>query len=93
MNFTTPIPLQKSNQPINYDSKIILLGSCFAENMGEKFIYFKFQTTVNPFGIIFNTVSIEKLIHRAVHKIEFTESDIFFHKEHKGQHKGHKIRR
>ncbi|MBL7887008.1 MAG: GSCFA domain-containing protein [Flavobacterium sp.] len=81
MNFTTPIPLQKSNQPINYDSKIILLGSCFAENMGEKFIYFKFQTTVNPFGIIFNTVSIEKLIHRAVHKIEFTESDIFFHNE------------
>lgn len=81
MNFTTPIPIQKSNQPINYQSKIVLLGSCFAENMGEKFIYFKFQATVNPFGIIFNTVSIEKLIHRAVHKIEFTENDILFHNE------------
>lgn len=81
MNFTTPIPLQKSTHPINYESKIVLLGSCFAENMGEKFAYFKFQNTINPFGIIFNSVSIEKLIYRAVHKIEFTENDIFLHNE------------
>lgn len=81
MNFTTPIPIQKSNFPIHYDSKIVLLGSCFAQNMAEKFEYFKFQNTVNPFGIIFNTVSIEKLVYRAVHKIEFTENDVFFHNE------------
>lgn len=81
MNFTTPIPIQKSNSPINYDSKIVLLGSCFAENMAEKFNYFKFQNTVNPFGIIFNSVSIEKLVYRAIHKIEFTENDVFFYNE------------
>jgi hypothetical protein len=81
MNFTTPVPVPKTNNPINYHSKIVLLGSCFAENIGEKFEYFKFQNTVNPFGIIFNTVSIEKLIHRAVHKLEFTENDVFFHNE------------
>ncbi|HLP65589.1 GSCFA domain-containing protein [Flavobacterium sp.] len=81
MNFTTTVPLQKSNFPINYNSKIVSLGSCFAENMAEKFEYFKFHSDVNPFGIIFNPVSIEKLIHRAVHKIEFTEDDVFFHNE------------
>ncbi len=81
MNFTTVIPIPKSNRPIHYHSKILLLGSCFAENIGDKFRYFKFQNTVNPFGIIFNPVSIEKLIHRAVHKMEFTENDIFFHNE------------
>lgn len=81
MNFTTPIPIQKSHNPIHYQSKVVLLGSCFAENMGEKFNYFKFQTTINPFGIIFNSVSIEKLVHRAVHKIEFAENDLFFHNE------------
>ncbi|MBN8640280.1 MAG: GSCFA domain-containing protein [Flavobacteriales bacterium] len=81
MNFTTSVPLQKSNFPMNYNSKIVSLGSCFAENMAEKFEYFKFQNDVNPFGIIFNPVSIEKLIHRAVHKIEFTEGDVFFHNE------------
>jgi GSCFA family len=81
MNFTTAVPLQKSNQPINYTSKIVLLGSCFAENMGEKFDYFKFQCTTNPFGIIFNTVSIERLIHRAVHQLEYAEEDVFYHNE------------
>lgn len=81
MQFTTKIPVQKSSFPIDYDSKIMLLGSCFAENMGEKFNYFKFQATTNPFGIIFNAVSLEKLICRAVENRKFTENDIFFHNE------------
>lgn len=81
MQFTTKIPLQKSPFPIDYDSKILLLGSCFTENMGEKFDYFKLKTTVNPFGIIFNAVSLEKLIRRVVENRKFTENDIFFHNE------------
>lgn len=81
MQFTTKIPVQKSSFPIDYNSKIILLGSCFAENIGEKFEYFKFQTVINPFGIIFNPVSLEKLIRRSIEKRKFTENDIFFHNE------------
>lgn len=81
MDFTTKVPIAKSNHPINYDSKIVSLGSCFAENMGDKFQYFKFQITTNPFGIIFNPVSIENLISRVVNNQKFTESDIFFHND------------
>lgn len=81
MQFTTKIPVQKSSFPIDYDSKIMLLGSCFAENMGNKFDYFKFQSTTNPFGIIFNAVSLEKLIRRAVENRTFTENDIFYHND------------
>lgn len=81
MQFTTKIPVKKSNFPIDYDSKILLLGSCFAENMGEKFEYFKFQTIVNPFGIIFNPVSLAKIIERSVQKNYFTEDDIFYHND------------
>ena len=81
MDFTTKISIPKSKNPINYSSKIVLLGSCFAENMAEKFDFFKFQNTVNPFGIIFNPLSIEKLISRAMNSQEFTEKDIFFHNE------------
>ena len=81
MNFTTKIPIAKSNTPIDYSSRIISLGSCFAENMGEKFDFYKFQNTTNPFGIIFNPASIEKIIDRAVHLNHFTESDLFFHNE------------
>jgi hypothetical protein len=81
MEFRTQIPIQSSNQKIDYDAKILLLGSCFAENIGKKFEYNKFQNTVNPFGIIFNPVSIEKLVNRAIHNYQFTEADIFFHND------------
>lgn len=81
MNFTTKIPISKSNFPINYTSKIVSLGSCFAENMAEKFAFYKFQNTTNPFGIIFNPVSIERIVQRIVDKELFTEEDIFFHNE------------
>lgn len=81
MNFTTKVPIEKYKNPIDYKSKIISLGSCFAENMAEKFEYFKFQNSVNPFGIIFNPFSIEKVVNRIVNKIEFTEKDIFFHND------------
>lgn len=81
MNFTTKVPVKPYEFSINYSSKLLLLGSCFAENMGEKFDYFKFQTTINPFGIIFNPVSIEKLVKRAVNRIVFTDADVFFHND------------
>ncbi len=81
MNFTTKIPIQKYEHAITYDSKIMLLGSCFAESMGGKFQYFKFQNTTNPLGIIFNPVSLAKMVERCVQKNYFTEDDIFYHNE------------
>ena len=81
MNFRTPIPIPKSNRLIDYNSKIVSLGSCFAVNMAEKLDYFKFQNTCNPFGILFHPLAIEKFIDFAVSKKQFTENDIFFHNE------------
>ena len=81
MNFTTQIPIPKNPNPIDYNSKIVSLGSCFAENMGDKFQYFKFQSTTNPFGIIFNPVSIEKIMDRVINDLLFTEEDLFFYNE------------
>ncbi|WKL47652.1 GSCFA domain-containing protein [Flavobacterium pectinovorum] len=81
MQFRTQIPLSKTNNPIDYNSKVLSFGSCFAENMANKFDYFKFQNETNPFGIIFNPVSIEKIIDRTVQEKWFTEKDVFFHNE------------
>jgi hypothetical protein len=81
MQFTTRIPIQKSENPIDYNSKIVSLGSCFAENMAKKFEYYKFSNAVNPFGIIFNPIAIQNIISRIVNQPEFTEEDIFFHNE------------
>ncbi|MCO6162426.1 GSCFA domain-containing protein [Flavobacterium sp. NRK F7] len=81
MQFTTKIPIEKFSKPISYDSNILSLGSCFADNMDEKFHYYKFSTVTNPFGIIFNPVSLERIVHRIVNQVAFTENDIFFHNE------------
>lgn len=82
MKLQTHIPLAK--QPTNlidYHSKILLLGSCFVENMGEKLSYFKFQHLQNPFGIIFNPVSLARIIERSLKQQYYTENDIFFHND------------
>ncbi len=81
MQFRTQIPITKSENPIEYNSKVLSIGSCFAENMAEKFDYFKFQNETNPFGIIFNPVSIEKLFDRISKQEMFGEKDVFFHNE------------
>ena len=81
MNFTTKVPVATYAYPIDYSSKLLSFGSCFAENMGDKLEYFKFQVKTNPFGIIFNPVSIENLVDRVINQRLFTESDIFFHND------------
>ncbi len=81
MKFRTEIPISKSKFPIDYNSKIVSFGSCFAENMAEKLSYFKFQNTCNPFGILFHPLAIEKIISKAVNLEFFTKKDIFFHDE------------
>ena len=82
MKLQTEIPLTKQlyNQ-IDYSSKLLLLGSCFSENIGEKFSYFKFQSTINPFGILFHPVAIENLITRSVNKDYYSENDLYFNNE------------
>lgn len=77
MQFSTPIPIAKSNNPIDYNSKIVSLGSCFAVNIGLKLDYFKFRNTTNPFGILFHPLALEKFIGYALQQKQFTESDIF----------------
>lgn len=77
MKLQTTIPVSPQSNQIDYNSKVLLLGSCFAENMGDKLGYFKFQNLQNPFGIIFNPYSIQVLVERAVAMRLFTENDLF----------------
>ncbi|HEY4617535.1 MAG TPA: GSCFA domain-containing protein [Flavobacterium sp.] len=81
MQFRTPVPIPKSDHLIDYNSKIVSLGSCFAVNMSEKLDYYKLQNVCNPFGILFHPLAIEKLVNFAVSGKRFTESDIFYHNE------------
>ena len=81
MKLQTKIPITSKEPKIDYDSKIVLLGSCFVENIGDKLSYVKFQTLQNPFGILFHPIAIENIISRALKNSLFTEEDIFFRNE------------
>ena len=81
MKLQTKIPIESETPKIDYDSKILLLGSCFVESIGDKLDYVKLQTLHNPFGILFHPIVIERIIERALESDYFTESDIFFKNE------------
>lgn len=83
MNLQTKLKLkpQPTNQ-LDYNSKVVLLGSCFSENIGKKFEDLKFQSTVNPFGILFHPLAIENLVKRAIHKDYYSEEALHFQNEH-----------
>ncbi|MEN8799284.1 MAG: GSCFA domain-containing protein, partial [Flavobacteriaceae bacterium] len=76
MKLITEIPLEKQSPSIDYGSKLLLLGSCFAGHMADKLNYFKFQTLVNPFGILFHPVAMENLVRRAMSQQLYTESEL-----------------
>ena len=79
MNLQTHIPFSKNiSNLIDYNSKIILLGSCFSDNIGQKLSYHKFESILNPFGILFHPKAIESVIKNALCKKKYTEKDIFF---------------
>ena len=83
MTFTTPVQLPTSDLKIAHESRIILAGSCFAENIGERLCKRKFNILGNPFGILYNPLSIATMLERVVSGEPFTasSSEIFEHNE------------
>ena len=81
MIFRTELPQRKAPNQIDYNSKLLLIGSCFSENIGNKLAYFKFQNNSNPFGILFHPKAIENLITNSIHLKRYTDDDVFFSNE------------
>ena len=78
MKLQTQIPIVKHTPAIDYNSKLFLLGSCFAENISNKLSYYKFQNKVNPLGVLFHPLAILDLLKRAQNRIGYNQKDLFF---------------
>jgi hypothetical protein len=76
--FRTKIELPDYEKKLDYRGKIVLLGSCFAENIGEKLISRCFPVDVNPFGILYNPVSVGNSLEMLMENKRFGDEDIFF---------------
>lgn len=77
--FRTPIILEKSPEKINIQDTLFLTGSCFSENIGQKLTDNKFNCLINPFGIIYNPVTILKLLNDALFERSINEKYIVRH--------------
>jgi len=75
--FQTKVEIPVSKLKIDYEDKIMTLGSCFAQNIGKKMEEVWFDTIINPFGVLYNPVSIQKSIELLIENKTFTENDLF----------------
>ena len=79
--FRTAIELPEGKHSITHKSRLLLAGSCFAGNIGAMLTERKFNIDVNPFGILYNPLSIATMLTRVIDGEEFTASspEIFEH--------------
>ena len=78
MNYRTIVAPKDYDFNISHQSNLLLIGSCFSENIGNKLITNKFNTLINPSGILFNPISIVNTLNDIIEEKEFTEKDLHF---------------
>jgi len=81
INFRTEIKPFKYDFNIDYKSNLMFIGSCFTENIGNKLKEAKFNIDINPFGILYNPVSVANSLQFLIDKKTFKEDDIFYFNE------------
>ena len=77
MNFFTKIDIPAADFKINYTSHLAFFGSCFADNISALFAERKFNVLANPFGTVYNPVSLASQIKAIADGKVFGEEDVF----------------
>lgn len=81
MNFLTTIEIKQLPVPITYNHKIMLVGSCFTEHIGNNLEELKFRTLQNPNGILFETSSVCNSLISYIQGKQYAEQDLFHYNE------------
>jgi hypothetical protein len=79
MDFHTPVSIPQPRFSFSHRDGVMLLGSCFAEEMGRKLLDDKFTVDVNPFGTLYNPSSIACSLRRLMQAEPFDASALFEH--------------
>lgn len=75
--YYTEVELKDPAWQLDYSGKVLFIGSCFTENIGEIMQDLKFQTCINPFGIVYNPLSVSGSLRRLMFAKSYTEDDLF----------------
>ena len=80
-NFRTTFKIPSFPFSLTHQDQIFSIGSCFAENIGSKLEENKFQTLLNPFGILYNPSSVAQTLERIFSKEQITGKDVLQHND------------
>lgn len=76
MELQTVVKLDKPSFRIDYSTRLMMLGSCFVENVGAKLEYFRFKTDINPCGIVYNPLSVADTLELLLTGKRFSQADL-----------------
>lgn len=77
--YRTVLTVPPHTPRIQHSHKLAFIGSCFTENIGERFSVNKWDTLVNPFGILYNPVSMAAGVRRILSGELYTKEDLGYH--------------
>ena len=75
LKLQTPVETGRSKVGVSLNDKIVILGSCFADNMGQKMVDLGFDVCLNPFGTLYNPVSVCNSVARLTSGIPFSKDE------------------
>lgn len=75
MEFRTPVTITLAPFAIEPRERMLFVGSCFADNIGRRFVEDKFRATVNPYGVMYNPASIMHTVKRWTGELVAAQSE------------------
>lgn len=75
MEFRTPVTITLAPFAIEPRERMLFVGSCFADNIGRRFVDDKFRATVNPYGVMYNPASIMHTVKRWTGELVAAQSE------------------
>ena len=79
MKLITAVEIPEYPFHLDHHQKILMLGSCFTENIGRKLERYRFPVEINPFGTIFNPLSVLRSMEALLNKNAYTTDDLEKH--------------
>lgn len=79
LKLQTRVPAEKGDFTLGYDNRVLLMGSCFTERMGARLQDLRFHALINPFGILYNPLSMAESLRYCLDDREIGEDSLVFH--------------
>lgn len=81
MKLITKVAMPEFPFKLDHQSLILMMGSCFTENMGRQLERYLFPVSINPFGVTYNPLSVKKGLEALIQKEAYTARDLNQHND------------